>query len=57
MQPGPFVDKPLADVPEQRCACCGRWFRPTVVRRRLCRGCFRDANANEQRHRLACGER
>ena len=56
MQPGPFVDKPLADVPERPCSCCGRPFRPTI-RRRLCVGCFRDSTRHEAHHRLAVGER
>ena len=52
---GPMGDEPL-DLPQWRCSCCGRMFRPTVMRRMLCAGCFTDSTKHDQRHALALGE-
>ena len=54
-QVGAFSDEYL-DVPERRCSCCRRMFRPTTVQQRLCRQCFQDATAHEARLVRALGE-
>ena len=35
------ADRVLEDKPLRECARCGREFKPTLVRRMLCIGCYR----------------
>ena len=56
MERGTWADRRL-DVPERKCKCCGRPFKPTLRRRLLCSLCFSDSTKHEAHHRLATGER
>ena len=52
---GAYGDDRL-DVPSRPCSCCGKPFRPTRRRRRLCGQCYADSSRHEHHHRLALGE-
>lgn len=38
------VDRPLTDVGKRPCSNCRQKFQPTILRRRLCLGCFQRAS-------------
>ena len=41
-------DRPLPNAAERPCARCGRMFPPSLKRRLLCLGCFKNASGGDE---------